>query len=89
VAKDQGIKLQYEVDLAFNIYSNLTSQVTETNIKLQKETPIFKVLAPAQVPLLKAKPLRSLITLGSMFLGLFISLIYVFFKSVNLKELLS
>jgi uncharacterized protein involved in exopolysaccharide biosynthesis len=89
VAKDQGKKLQYEVDLAFNIYSNLTSQLNETNIKLQKETPVFKVLAPAQVPLLRTSPKRSLITLGSMFLGLFISLIYVFFKSVNLKELLS
>jgi uncharacterized protein involved in exopolysaccharide biosynthesis len=89
VAKDQGVKLQYEVDLAFNIYSNLTSQLTETTIKLQKETPVFKVLAPAQVPLRKSGPNRILITLGSLFLGLFISLIYVFFKSVNLKELLS
>lgn len=89
VAKDQGKKLQYEVDLAFNIYSNLTSQLTETNIKLQKETPVFKVLAPAQVPLQRTSPKRSLITLGSLFLGLFVSLIYVFFKSVNLKELLS
>lgn len=89
VAKDQGKKLQYEVDLAFNIYSNLTSQFNETTIKLQKETPVFKVLAPAQVPLQRTSPKRSLITLGSLFLGLFISLIYVFFKSVNLKELLS
>jgi uncharacterized protein involved in exopolysaccharide biosynthesis len=89
VAKDQGKKLQYEVDLAFNIYSNLTSQLSETTIKLQKETPVFKVLAPAQVPLKRSSPKRSLITLGSLFLGLFISLIYVFFKSVNLKELLS
>ncbi len=88
VAKDQGKKLQYEVDLAFNIYSNLTSQLNEANIKLQKETPVFKVLAPAQVPLQRTSPKRSLITLGSLFLGLFISLIYVFFKSVNLKELL-
>jgi uncharacterized protein involved in exopolysaccharide biosynthesis len=89
VAKDQGKKLQYEVDLAFNVYSNLTSQTTEAKIKLQKETPVFKVLEPAQVPLKRTSPKRSLITLGSLFLGLFSALILVFFKSVNMKELLA
>jgi len=89
VAKDQGKKLQYEVDLAFNVYSNLTSQTTEAKIKLQKETPVFKVLEPAQVPLKRASPRRSLITIGALFLGLFAALIVVFFKSVNMKELLA
>lgn len=89
VAKDQGKKLQYEVDLAFNVYSNLTSQTTEAKIKLQKETPVFKVLEPAQIPLNRTSPKRSLITLGALFLGLFSALIVVFFKSVNMKELLA
>ncbi len=89
VAKDQGKKLQYEVDLAFNVYSNLTNQTTEAKIKLQKETPVFKVLEPAQVPLRRASPKRSLITIGALFLGLFSALIVVFFKSVNMKELLA
>jgi uncharacterized protein involved in exopolysaccharide biosynthesis len=88
VAKDQGKKLQYDVDLAFNVYSNLTNQTTEAKIKLQKETPVFKVLAPAQIPLKRVSPKRSLITLGGFFLGLFIALMGVFFKSVNMKELL-
>ena len=89
VARDQEKKLQYEVDLAFNIYSTLSSQLTEAKIKVQKETPLFKTLEPAQVNESKVSPNRILITLGAMFFGLFISLIYVFFKSVNLKELLS
>lgn len=89
VARDQEKKLQYEVDLAFNIYSTLSSQLTEAKIKIQKETPLFKILEPAQVNPSKVGPNRTLITLGAMFFGLFISLIIVFFKSVNLKELLS
>jgi uncharacterized protein involved in exopolysaccharide biosynthesis len=89
VAKTQEKKLQYEVDLAFNIYSSLTSQLSEAQIRVQKETPIFKVLEPAQVPLSRSSPKRSLITIGAMFIGIFVSLIIVFFKSVNLKELLS
>lgn len=89
VAKTQEKKLQYEVDLAFNLYSSLTSQLSEAQIRVQKETPIFKVLEPAQVPLSRSSPKRSLITIGAMFIGIFVSLVIVFFKSVNLKELLS
>jgi len=89
VAKTQEKKLQYEVDLAFNLYSSLTTQLSEAQIKVQKETPIFKVLEPAQVPLSRSSPKRSLITIGAMFIGIFVSLLIVFFKSVNLKELLS
>jgi uncharacterized protein involved in exopolysaccharide biosynthesis len=89
VAKTQEKKLQYEVDLAFNLYSSLTTQLSEAQIRVQKETPIFKVLEPARVPLSRTSPKRSLITIGSMFIGIFVSLLIVFFKSVNLKELLS
>ncbi len=89
VAKTQEKKLQYEVDLAFNLYSSLTTQLSEAQIRVQKETPIFKVLEPARVPLSRTKPKRSLITIGAMFIGIFVSLLIVFFKSVNLKELLS
>ena len=89
VAKTQEKKLQYEVDLAFNLYSSLTSQLSEAQIRVQKETPIFKVLEPAQVPLSRSSPKRSLITIGAMFIGIFVSLVIVFFNSVNLKELLS
>ena len=89
VAKTQEKKLQYEVDLAFNLYSSLTTQLSEAQIRVQKETPIFKILEPARVPLSRTSPKRSLITIGAMFIGIFVSLVIVFFKSVNLKELLS
>jgi uncharacterized protein involved in exopolysaccharide biosynthesis len=89
VAKDQGKKLQYEVDLAFNVYSNLTNQTTEAKIKLQKETPVFKVLEPAQIPLKRSSPKRTLITAGSLLLGLFTALIGVFFKTANVRDLLT
>lgn len=81
VAKDQGKKLQYEVDLAFNVYSNLTNQTTEAKIKLQKETPVFKVLEPAQIPLKRSSPRRGLITMGSLLLGLIASFIGLVFKT--------
>jgi uncharacterized protein involved in exopolysaccharide biosynthesis len=88
VAKDREKKLQYEVDMAYNLYTTISGQYEEAKVKLHRETPVFKVLEPAQVAVKKDGPMRSLITIGFMFVGIFVSLIYVFFKSVNLKELL-
>ena len=88
VAKDREKKLQYEADIAYNLYQTISGQYEEAKIKLHRETPVFKILEPAQVAVQKDGPKRSLITIGFMFVGIFISLIYVFFKSVNLKELL-
>ncbi len=88
VAKDREKKLQYEVDMAYNLYTTISGQYEESKVKLHRETPVFKVLEPAQVAVQKDGPKRSLITIGFMFVGIFFSLIYVFFKTVNLKELL-
>lgn len=88
VAKDREKKLQYEADIAYNLYQTISGQYEEAKIKLHRETPVFKVLEPAQVAIQKDGPKRSLITIGFMFVGIFFSLIYVFFKTVNLKELL-
>ncbi len=88
VAKDREKKLQYEVDMAYNLYTTISSQYEESKVKLHRETPVFKVLEPAQVAVHKDGPKRSLITIGFMFVGVFFSLIYVFLKTVDLKELL-
>jgi uncharacterized protein involved in exopolysaccharide biosynthesis len=88
VAKDREKKLQYEVDMAYNLYTTISGQYEESKVKLHRETPVFKVLEPAQVAVQKDGPKRSLITIGFMFVGVFLALIYVFFKTVNLKELL-
>lgn len=88
VAKDQEKKLQYEVDMSYNLYASLSTQLTDAQIKVQRETPIFKVLEPAEIAKTKVGPSRSLITLGFMFVGIFIALGYIFFKEVDLKSLL-
>jgi len=88
VAKDREKKLQYEVDMAYNLYTTISGQYEESKVKLHSETPVFKVLEPAQVAIQKDGPKRSLITIGFMFVGVFVALVFVFFKTVNLKELL-
>ena len=85
IAKDQGKKLQYEVDLSYNLYSELANQLEEAKIKVHRETPIFKVLEPAQIPVKKSEPKRSVMVIGFAFLGLILSIFYVLVR--NYKSL--
>ncbi len=87
VAKDQDRKLQYEVDIAYNMYSNLSTQLEDAKVKVHREMPVIKILEPAQVPVLKTEPKRALITLGFLFFGFILSVVFVFLKTQNLKEL--
>lgn len=77
IAKDEGKKLQYEVDLSYNLYAELAKQLEEAKIKIHRETPIFKVLEPAQIPVKKSEPKRSVMIIGFAFLGLILSLVFV------------
>jgi uncharacterized protein involved in exopolysaccharide biosynthesis len=85
IAKDEGKKLQYEVDLSYNLYSELAKQLEEAKIKVHRETPIFKVLEPAQIPVIKSEPKRSVMVLGFAFLGLILSMFAVLVR--NYKSL--
>lgn len=86
VARDEGKKLQYEVDLSYNLYSELTKQLEEARIKVRRDTPIFKVLEPAQIPLKKAEPKRVLLVIGFLLLGVFLSTAYVVLKNIKLSQ---
>jgi uncharacterized protein involved in exopolysaccharide biosynthesis len=85
IAKDEGKKLQYEVDLSYNLYAELAKQLEEAKIKVHRETPIFKVLEPAQIPVKKSEPKRSVMVIGFAFLGLILSMVYVLAR--NYKHL--
>lgn len=49
-ARTQEQQLQSEYDLAFNLYNGLTQEYEQAKLRVQEETPVFKVLQPVQVP---------------------------------------
>lgn len=49
-ARTEQQRLQSEYDIAFNLYNSLTQQFEQARLKVQEETPVFKVLQPVQVP---------------------------------------
>jgi len=50
-AQTEEERLQSEYTLAFNIYNSLNQQREESKLKVQEETPVFKVLQPVLVPI--------------------------------------
>ncbi len=73
-------RLNTENNLAFNLYQSLAQQLEQAKIKVQEETPIFKVLEPIQVPLSISKPNRALIITLSLFAGIFLGLGIIFLQ---------
>jgi uncharacterized protein involved in exopolysaccharide biosynthesis len=61
--------LELENNLAFNLYESLSQQLEQAKIKVQEDTPAFKVLEPVQIPLSNSGPNREFIIIGSVILG--------------------
>lgn len=79
-AQTEEQRLQSRYDLAYNLYQTMAEQLEQTKLRLQEETPVFKVLQPVQVPLEKSSPNRMLIVLIFIFLGVIGSVGYLMFS---------
>lgn len=71
-------QLEAENQLAFSLYQGMAEQLEQAKVKVQEETPVFKVLEPVQVPLSTSAPNRELIIFLSLFVGVFMGLGIVF-----------
>jgi hypothetical protein len=65
-------RLQMEYSLTSNVYNTLAQQLEQAKLKVQEQTPVFTVIEPAEVPLMKSKPKSSFILIAMIFLGGFI-----------------
>lgn len=52
-------RLQQEMNLAYQVYSQVATQLEGSRIKEQQDKPVFAILEPAVVPLLKAGPSKA------------------------------
>ncbi|WPP53301.1 Wzz/FepE/Etk N-terminal domain-containing protein [Catalinimonas niigatensis] len=73
-------RAQTEFDLAFNLYQSIAQQLEQARIKVQEETPSFKVLEPLQIPNSKSEPNEELIIFLFLFVGLVIGFSIIVFK---------
>lgn len=79
-------RLQNELDISFEVYKELATQLEQAKIKVKEQTPVFTVLEPVSIPTKNSKPNKPLILFLSIFLGLLVSVtvivLKIFFKNL-------
>lgn len=68
--------IENDMQLKFNAYTAVNSQLQSAEAKLQERTPAFTVLSSASVPIKPAGPKRMIFVLGMTFLAALVSIIY-------------
>lgn len=61
--------LQQEMNLAYQVYSQVATQLEGARIKTQQDKPVFAVLKPVNVPLLKSGPSKAKLLVAFAFLA--------------------
>ncbi|MCC5914259.1 MAG: hypothetical protein JJU46_07785 [Balneolaceae bacterium] len=79
----QEERLQSDFTLAFDLYTTLSRRLEEAKIKVQEETPAFRVHEPATIPGSYAMPRANRIIAGAIFLGLFIGIGLVYGRRIG------
>ena len=73
--------LENEMQLRYNIYSNLATQLQMAQAKVQERTPAFTTLKSATVPIKPAGPKRMLFVAVVTFLAFIVLTVYKYVKS--------
>ena len=68
-AQAERERLQQEMNLAYQIYSQVATQLEAARIREQQAKPVFAVLEPAVIPNLKASPSKAMLLVVFSFLA--------------------
>ena len=79
-AQVEGIRLQNDMSIAFQVYSQVETQLQVARAKVQEAKPVFAIVEPATVPLHPAGPNKMLIIVGCLFLAFAGSSAWILFK---------
>ena len=77
--------LENDMQLKFNTYSTLNTQLQAAKAKVQERTPAFTVIKGAEVPVKPSAPKRMIFVLGATFLAFVGTLLYSL-KDILLKD---
>ena len=80
-------RLQNEMNLAYQVYSNVATQLQMAKAKVQEAKPVFAVVEPATVPLKPSGTSRKMILVGIVFLAVAGAAAWVLFGQDLLKTL--
>ena len=73
-------RLRSEYDIAFTVYNELAKQLEQAKLTVKESKPVLTVIEPVVVPAQKSAPRRSKILAAFTFLGVVLSIGWVFIK---------
>lgn len=82
-------RLQNEMNLAYQVYSNVATQLQLARAKVQEAKPAFAIVEPATVPLQPSRTSRKMILIGVVFLAIAGTAAWILFGEnmwIKLKE---
>ena len=79
-------RLQNEMNLAYQVYSNVATQLQMAKAKVQEAKPVFAIVEPASVPILPSGTSRKMILVATVFLFVAAAAAWVLFGQDFLKK---
>ena len=86
--KIEQARLLNEANLAYQIYTSVTTQLQNARAKVQEAKPAFAIVEPPTVPLKPTGPSRKNILIGFVFLALMVTIGWELYGKDKLQELL-
>ena len=86
--RSEQVKLENELALQYQAYSQISSQLQLAEAKVQEDTPAFTLLQPATVPVKKAGPKRATICLALLFLAFLATTLWTIHREGHLLPFL-
>jgi uncharacterized protein involved in exopolysaccharide biosynthesis len=77
---NEKTRLETVLQIETSVFQNVVTQLEQVKLQVAKDTPVFTFLKPVVVPTEKTAPKRSLIVIIWLFLGVVISIGYLFAK---------
>ncbi len=86
--RQRQTELENDMQLQYNAYQQVATQLLAAKAKVQEETPAFTTLQSATVPVVKAGPKRAQMCLIFVFLAFLGTTAWILYKEDDLKSLL-
>ena len=72
-----------ELNIAQTVYTELSREFEQAKLRVQERTPVFKVLEPAQVPLKRVSPKRTILVLVFAAIGFGLGVLYLLARQAD------
>lgn len=82
-------RLQNDMNLAYQVYSQVAQQLQVARAKIQEEKPVFAVVEPATVPLQPTGTSRKVFLIGIIFLAVVVTAAWESFGKTYLEKIKS